>query len=112
MRRSSLFKACRNCHYLVQKKTGENLTSYDKKNKEIKNTHINLGTGVELSIRELVETTKEVIGYDGKLYFNTDKPDGMMKKLTDVSKLHALGWKHTVELKDGIKMMYDWYIKQ
>ena len=52
---------------------------------------------------------KSIIGFSGELYFNTDKPDGIMKKLTDVSKLHGLGWKHKVELKDGIEKMYAWY---
>ena len=76
---------------------------------EIRNTHINIGTGVDISIKELAETIKEIIGFKGELYFNADKPDGTMKKLTDVSKLHGLGWKHSVELKDGIEKMYAWY---
>jgi GDP-L-fucose synthase len=76
---------------------------------EIRNTHINIGTGVDISIKELAETIKETIGFQGELYFNADKPDGTMKKLTDVSKLHKLGWKHSVELKDGIEKMYSWY---
>jgi GDP-L-fucose synthase len=52
---------------------------------------------------------KDLICFNGELYFNTDKPDGTMKKLTDPSKLHALGWKHTVELQEGIEKMYAWY---
>lgn len=79
---------------------------------EIRNTHINIGTGVDISIKDLAETIKEIVGFEGELYFNTDKPDGTMKKLTDVSKLHGLGWKHTVELRDGIDRMYKWYIKK
>jgi len=78
--------------------------------KEIRNTHINIGTGTDISIRELAEMIKSIVGFKGELYFNTDKPDGTMKKLTDVSKLHALGWKHKVELKNGIEKIYDWYI--
>jgi len=78
---------------------------------EIRNTHINIGTGVDISIKELAETIKETIGFKGELYFNADKPDGTMKKLTDVSKLHGLGWKHKVELKEGIEKMYTWYKK-
>jgi GDP-L-fucose synthase len=77
---------------------------------EIRNTHINIGTGVDISIKDLAETIKKIVGFEGELYFNMDKPDGTMKKLTDVSKLHGLGWKHTIELHDGIKMMYDWYL--
>ena len=76
---------------------------------EVRNTHINIGTGVDISIRELAETIKEIVGFKGELYFNADKPDGTMKKLTDVSKLHGLGWKHKVKLKEGIEKMYDWY---
>jgi len=78
-------------------------------NTEVRNTHVNIGTGIDISIRELAETIKEIIGFKGELYFNTDKPDGTMKKLTDVSKLHSLGWHHKVELKEGIMRMYDWY---
>lgn len=79
---------------------------------EIRNTHINIGTGIDISIKDLAETIKEIVGFEGELYFNTDKPDGTMKKLTDVSKLHGLGWKHTVELKNGITTMYQWYLSQ
>jgi len=77
---------------------------------EITNTHINIGTGKEISIKELAETIKEVIGFKGGLYFNTEKPDGTMRKLTDSSKLESLGWKYTIELKEGIEKMYKWYI--
>ena len=54
---------------------------------------------------------KKVVGFKGNFVFNTDKPDGTMRKLTDVSKLHSLGWQHSVELEKGIEMMYDWYLK-
>ena len=67
--------------------------------------------GVEMSIKELAETIKRIVGFSGELYFNTDKPDGTMRKLTDPPKLHALGWRHTVELGEGIERMYDWYLK-
>lgn len=83
--------------------------TFNKEDKEIRNTHINIGTGKDVSIKELAETIKDCIGFTGNLVFNTEKPDGTMRKLTDVSKLNSLGWKHTVELKDGIKKMYDWY---
>lgn len=79
---------------------------------EIRNTHINIGTGEDISIRDLSEMIKKIIGYQGELYFNTDKPDGTMKKLTDVSKLHQLGWKHQIELEEGIKRMYAWYMQE
>ncbi|MDD5053064.1 MAG: GDP-L-fucose synthase [Sulfuricurvum sp.] len=76
---------------------------------EIRNTHINIGTGVDISIYDLAYLIRDIVGFNGELYFNTDKPDGTMKKLSDVSKLHALGWKHKVELKEGIRTMYEWY---
>ncbi|MDD3597853.1 GDP-L-fucose synthase [Sulfuricurvum sp.] len=79
--------------------------------KEIRNTHINIGTGIDISIHDLAYMVREIVGYQGELYFNTDKPDGTMKKLTDVSKLHAMGWKHRVELRQGIEKMYGWYLQ-
>ena len=78
---------------------------------QIRNTHINIGTGKEISIKQLAETIKNTVGYHGELYFNTSKPDGTMRKLTDPSKLEKLGWKYTVELEEGIKRMYEWYLK-
>ena len=84
--------------------------TYDSNTKEVRNTHINIGTGVDISIEELALTIKHIVGYDGELYFNDTKPDGTMIKLTDPSKLHDLGWKHKVELEDGIRMMYEWYL--
>jgi len=76
----------------------------------ITNTHINLGTGKEISIKELAETIKIVVGFKGDFHFNTDKPDGTMRKLTDSTKLNNLGWQYRVELNDGIKMMFKWYL--
>jgi GDP-L-fucose synthase len=78
--------------------------------KEIRNTHINIGTGLDISIRDLAYLIRDIVGYTGELYFNTDKPDGTMKKLTDVSKLHALGWEHTVELRKGLELAYNSYL--
>ena len=72
--------------------------------------HVNIGTGEEVSIRELAETVKEVVGFDGELVFNTDMPDGTPRKLTTVDKLHGLGWKHKVSLNAGIKMAYEWFL--
>ena len=80
-----------------------------KEQKEIKNSHINIGTGVDISIAELADMIKDVIDFKGSFFYNTDKPDGTMKKLTDVSKLNNLGWKHEVALKDGVERMYKWY---
>ena len=77
--------------------------------REVRNTHINIGTGKEVSIREAAELIKGKVGFLGELYFNTDKPDGTMKKLTDPSKIHALGWRHKVEIEQGIEKLYAWY---
>ena len=76
---------------------------------EVRNTHINIGTGEDVSIKELAELIKKTVGFKGELYFNTSKPDGTMVKRTNPSKLHSLGWKHKVELEAGIKTMYEWY---
>ena len=85
--------------------------TYNKDQTEIRNTHINIGTGVDISIKELALTIKKIVDYKGELYFNDTKPDGTMIKLTDPSKLHSLGWKHKIELEDGIRIMYNWYLK-
>lgn len=74
-------------------------------------SHINVGTGVDLSIRELAEIMKEVIGYKGKLTFDSSKPDGAPRKLTDISRLSTMGWKYSVGLKDGLSKTYNWYLK-
>lgn len=76
---------------------------------EVRNCHINIGTGKELTIAELAKLIVKEVGYKGKLNFNTNKPDGTMRKLTDVSKLHRLGWQHKIEIEEGIKKMYEWY---
>ena len=78
--------------------------------KEVRNTHINIGTGKEISIRDLAYLIKEKVGFNGNLQFNTSKPDGTMRKLTDVSKLHALGWQHKIEIEEGIERLYKWYL--
>jgi GDP-L-fucose synthase len=84
----------------------------DHKQHEVRNTHINIGTGKEVSIRQLAELVKEKAGYNGKLYFNTSKPDGTMKKLTDPSKIHNLGWHHKIEIEEGVENLYRWYVEK
>ncbi|MDR2956331.1 MAG: NAD-dependent epimerase/dehydratase family protein, partial [Prevotella sp.] len=79
--------------------------------KEIRNTHINIGTGSEISIKDVANLTKEIVKFSGELWFNTEKPDGTMRKLSDVSKLHSLGWKHKIDIKEGLTRMYTWYNK-
>ena len=95
------------CVFLLENRDFKD--TYDENTKEIRNTHINIGTGVDVSIKELANTIKKIVGYEGELYFDSSKPDGTMVKLTDPSKLHALGWKHTVELEEGIRRVYEWY---
>ena len=96
------------CVFLLENRDFKD--TYEKDSKEIINTHINIGTGVDISIKELAQLIKSIIGFEGELTFNTEKPDGTMVKLTDPSKLHSLGWKHKVELEDGIRTMYAWYL--
>ena len=77
---------------------------------EVRNCHINIGTGKEISIGEAAQLIAQRVGYKGEIRFNADKPDGTMRKLTDVSKLNALGWRHQIEIQEGIDKMYSWYI--
>ena len=76
---------------------------------EIRNCHINVGTGKELTIRELSQLVVKTVGFEGEVAFDVSKPDGTMRKLIDVSKLHSLGWTHKVEIEDGVKKLFEWY---
>ena len=76
---------------------------------EIRYCHINVGTGKELTIRELSELVVKAVGFEGIVEFDTSKPDGTMRKLIDVSKLHSLGWTHKVEIEDGVSKLFEWY---
>ena len=76
---------------------------------EIRNCHINVGTGKELTIRELSELVVKAVGFEGTVEFDVSKPDGTMRKLIDVSKLHSLGWIHKVEIEDGVQKLFEWY---
>ena len=76
---------------------------------EIRNCHINVGTGKELTIRELSELVKRVVGFEGEIVFDSSKPDGTMRKLISVDKLHRLGWTHKVEIEDGVGRLFQWY---
>ena len=71
--------------------------------------HVNIGTGKEVTIKELAEAVQRTVGYEGEIIWNKDMPDGMPRKLTDVSKLHKLGWTHKVELDEGIRLAYEWF---
>jgi len=76
---------------------------------EIRNCHINVGTGKELTIRELSELVVKAVGFEGEVVFDASKPDGTMRKLIDVSKLHSLGWTHKVEIEEGVNKLFTWY---
>ena len=78
---------------------------------EIRNTHINIGTGKDISIKDLAHLIAGETSYEGKIYFDSSKPDGTMKKLTDVTKINSLGWKHKIEIDEGVRKMLDWYKK-
>ena len=81
--------------------------TYQEGSKDIRNCHINIGTGKEISIRNLAELIVETVSYKGKLTFDSTKPDGTMRKLTDPSKLHQLGWHHKIEIEEGVRRMYE-----
>ena len=76
---------------------------------EIRNCHINVGTGKELTIRQLSELVVKAVGFEGTVEFDATKPDGTMRKLIDVEKLHSLGWTHKVEIEDGVSRLFEWY---
>jgi GDP-L-fucose synthase len=87
-----------------------------EKNSYIKNTnemssHINIGTGCDCTIKNLVKTISEVIGFNGEIIYDHSMPDGTPRKLLDVSKLNSLGWKSKMSLFDGIALTYDWYLR-
>ncbi|NHF61088.1 GDP-L-fucose synthase [Flavobacteriaceae bacterium TP-CH-4] len=97
------------CVFLMENRDFEDMYSNTT---EIRNTHINIGTGVDISISDLADLIKSIVGFEGAFKFNSDKPDGTQKKLTDVSKLNALGWKHKIGLEQGIYKQYKWYLTQ
>ena len=78
-------------------------------NPEVRNCHINIGSGKEITIRQLAELVQRTVGYNGEIRWDATKPDGTMRKLTDVSKLHSLGWHHSVEIEEGVARLVDWY---
>lgn len=79
---------------------------------EIRNCHINIGSGKEQSIKQTAEDVKKAINYQGEIRWDNSKPDGTMRKLCNVDKLHSLGWKHKIELQEGIRMLYKWYLQR
>jgi GDP-L-fucose synthase len=97
------------CVFIMEKVDFKDIA---KDKKEVRNTHINIGTGTDVSIQELAELIQKIVGYEGKLVYNTSKPDGTMVKLTNPSKLHALGWKHKIELDEGIRTVYELFASE
>lgn len=85
------------CVYLLENYSGEQ--------------HVNIGTGREVTIKRLAEIVQETVGYSGSITWNSAMPDGTPRKLTDVRKLHELGWRHRVELEEGVRLAYDWFKK-
>lgn len=79
-------------------------------NSEVRNCHINIGSGKEITIKQLAELVQTTVGYNGVVKWDSTKPDGTLRKLTDVSKLHSLGWRHTMEIEDGVPALYHWYL--
>jgi len=75
-------------------------------------SHINVGTGVDVTIREMAETMKRVVGFEGELVFDTSKPDGAPRKLIDVSRLSAMGWRYAIGLEEGLQKTYEWFLSQ
>lgn len=95
------------CVYIMEKVSFNDLKGSGP---EYRNCHINIGTGKEITIKQLAELVQAKVGYEGTLFFDATKPDGTMRKLTDPSKLHELGWHHRMEIEDGIETMYRWYL--
>ena len=97
------------CVFVMEK---VNFKDVSKDMQEIRNTHINIGTGKDITIKDLSTLIAETIGYTGTILFDASKPDGTMKKLTDVSKINGLGWKHHIAIEEGVKNIFNWYINQ
>ena len=103
------------CVYLMENCNFSDVLDIRKREKNntqgITNTHINIGTGTDISIAQLASIVQQSIEFKGELYFNSDKPDGTMKKLSDTSRIRTLGWRHQVELEEGVNRLYQWYLR-
>ncbi|MCH8486065.1 MAG: GDP-L-fucose synthase [Candidatus Cyclonatronum sp.] len=97
------------CVFVMQNVDFDDIVAINGKPKEVRNVHLNIGTGTDVSIKKLAQLVQETVGFSGTLTFNTSKPDGTLRKLTDPSRLHQLGWKHSVALQEGLERMYAWY---
>lgn len=105
------------CVYIMENIDFDDLVENRKKElgeiaiKEKRNSHINIGTGRDLTIKALAEKVQQIVGFEGNLVWDSDKPDGTMRKLLNVDKLHSLGWKESILLDDGIAAIYQDYKK-
>jgi len=99
------------CVFLMNETDFDHLVQINKVKDEIRNTHINIGTGVDQTIRELAELISSTAGFEGSILWDSSKPDGTMRKLMDVSKINQLGWKAKVSIKEGIEKVYQQYIQ-
>jgi len=91
------------CVFLIEKDEGRQISDIG---------YVNIGTGKEISIRDLAYLIKTIVGFKGEIVFNPSKPDGTMRKTTDVSKLHSLGWQHKIDIEEGVGRLYDWYLRK
>lgn len=96
------------CVFVMEK---VNFSDLKGDGKEVRNCHINIGTGKELTIKALAGLIQKAVGYRGEVLFDSSKPDGTMRKLTDPSKLHSLGWHHKIDIEEGVERMYRWYLE-
>jgi len=95
------------CVYIMEKVDFKDLCGNGP---EVRNSHINIGSGKEISIKDLSTLIAKQVGYTGTLFFDVTKPDGTMRKLTDPTKLHSLGWHHKIEIEQGVDTLYHWYL--
>ncbi|KAF5029343.1 GDP-L-fucose synthase [anaerobic digester metagenome] len=100
------------CVYLMEKYSFKNMSNNPDgtNNGNVRNTHINIGTGSDITIRELAQLVKKVVGFTGDIYFDATHPDGTFRKLLDVSRLTQLGWKYSMPLEEGIRQAYHYYL--
>jgi GDP-L-fucose synthase len=96
------------CVYVMERV--DFVSCYPAGSKEIRNAHLNIGTGLEISIRDLSALIARTVGYGGDIRFDHTKPDGTLRKLTDPTKLHRLGWHHRMEVEQGVAELYRWYL--
>jgi GDP-L-fucose synthase len=104
------FNDIKSLNEVVKTKVGEDSPVKSPLKLESQNNHINIGTGTDISIKDLAEMIKKIIGFKGKFIYNFSKPDGTLKKVMNIDRLEKLGWKYKIELKEGISKLYNWYV--